>query len=71
MEDEMVTKTGTNSLIRRRLRRVTKKKLGVEMDPQINDFSILNDGTNSQIHLDLTVNLSTEDLEKILDRLGL
>ena len=69
MEDEVRAKNKKEGLLMRWLSRFIKKKLVLDVDPKINDLTILNDGELSQVHLDVTVNLPTKDFEKILDKL--
>ncbi|MBO7450926.1 MAG: hypothetical protein J6U54_11225 [Clostridiales bacterium] len=71
MEEEMRAKAGRHSLLVRIIRRLIRKHVGVEIDPRINEFQVLNDGENSQIHVDLIVNMTTRDFEKILEKIGL
>ena len=71
MEEEMRAKAGRHSLLVRIIRRLIRKHVGVEIDPRINEFQVLNDGENSQIHVDLIVNMTTRDVEKILEKIGL
>ena len=70
--DEMRIRTRLMKGILEKLVKMTiKKKLGYNIDIQLNDLVIVNDGSKARIHLDADAELKRDELSKILDSVGL
>lgn len=70
--DEMRIKSKfTTTLISKLLKMVLKKKLGYEIDIQLNEITAtINDG-KTNVHLDVDAVLEKDELSKIIKEIGL
>lgn len=61
----------TTAIVSKIVEKVVKKKLGYDIDVQLNKFrtTVIDDLTH--VHLDVDLELSKEDLDKILKGIGL
>ena len=70
--DEMKISTRLmKRLIAKLVKKAINRKLGYDVDIQLNDLVIVNDDAKARVHLDADVKSDREELSKILKNTGL
>lgn len=70
--DAMIIKSKMmKGIAERFIGRFIKKKTGYKVTPTLYEFQTINDGEESTVHINIDLRMSTEDLEKFLEGMGL
>lgn len=71
MDEMKIVSKFTNGIISKMIKMVLKKKLGYEVDIQLNQITMTIIEGKTHVHLDANAELKKEELVKILKNIGL
>lgn len=71
MDELSIVSSFTKGIISKLLQKIIKKKLDCEMKLELNDLQVAIMEGKTRVHLDLTADLSKEELLKLLKKAGL
>lgn len=71
MDEMKIVSKFTNGIISKMIKMVLKKKLGYEVDIQLNQITMTIIEGKTHVHLDADAELKKEELVKILKNIGL
>lgn len=71
MDEMKIESKFTTAIVSKLVKKGVKKKFGYDIDVRLNNFrtTVLDEKTH--VHLDVDLELSKEDLNKLLDSIGL
>ena len=71
MDELSIVSNFTKGIVSKLLQKIIKKKLDCEMKLDLNDLQVTIVEGKTRIHLDVTVDLSKEELLKLLKKAGI
>ena len=71
MDEMKIESKFTTGIVSKLIKREVKKKLGYDIDVQLNQFRTTVIEGKTHLHLDVDLDLSKEELDKLLESIGL
>lgn len=71
MDEMKIVSKFTTNMISKLVKRVLRKKLGYDIDIQLNEIKTTITDGKTHVHLDVDAELEKEELVKILKKIGL
>nr|DAF99902.1 MAG TPA: hypothetical protein [Siphoviridae sp. ctJT77] len=70
MDEMKVQSKLLRGIISKIISKSVKKKIGLDCDVSINEFSLVNDGSKTMVKLNIGVGIETSKIPEILNKLG-